>query len=157
MTPSSGRRTRQEPVTNTYNLRQAATALTRTDTAPGRTPAADLASAPLFRTGNAVAEVFHLVSGQGVPRHRHYRGDDVFIGITGHVVVKVWDGEALPAEYPLTRDQLVVVPAGHAHAVVCDSPSASYVLLQAPADETDITFEPDPAQAGGTQPQGGQA
>jgi quercetin dioxygenase-like cupin family protein len=115
--------------------------------ATGAQPSADsISSLPVFEASNASGELFHLRPGQSVPWHRHLHGDDIFYGLQGHALVRVVDDDARIVEHDLAHGTLVVVRAGSAHTVVLDSPSAAYLLLQAPGDESDIHYEPGPAE-----------
>lgn len=95
---------------------------------------------PVFEADNASAELFHLGAGQGVPWHRHLGVDDVFYGLRGHALVRVREDRGI-VDHELAPGRLVVVRAGSPHTVTVDSPSAAYLLLQAPGDESDIHYE----------------
>lgn len=106
-----------------------------------RDAAESISSLPVFRTGNASAELFYLRPGQSIPWHRHFHGEDIFYGLQGHALVRVADADAGIVDHELVHGTLVVVQAGSAHSVVLDSPSASYLLLQAPGDESDFHLD----------------
>lgn len=108
--------------------------------------AESISSLPVFEAGHASGELFCLRPGQGVPWHRHLRGDDIFYGLQGHALVRVVDDEARIVDHELAQGMLVVIQAGSVHSVVLDSPGASYLLLQAPGDESDFHPEPDPPE-----------
>ena len=98
---------------------------------------------PVYETERSQAELYLLRRGQRIPAHHHSAIDDVFLGVRGRALIRVWDASGAHADQVLEPGALVVVQPGTAHEVSCLEDEAAYVLTQSPKEQYDIhRFQP---------------